>query len=40
MLAKAGVVLDENYPRPVVSHAVAREVALEACTRIKRGVSQ
>lgn len=39
VLASAGVMLGENYPRPVVSHAVAREVALEAYARIKRGVS-
>jgi deoxyribodipyrimidine photo-lyase len=35
VLANAGVTLDANYPRPVVSHAIAREVALEALARIK-----
>jgi deoxyribodipyrimidine photo-lyase len=40
VLADAGVALGESYPQPVVSHAVAREVALEAYARLKRGVSQ
>jgi deoxyribodipyrimidine photo-lyase len=36
MLGAAGVELGRNYPEPVVSHAIAREVALEAFARIKR----
>jgi deoxyribodipyrimidine photo-lyase len=32
-LAHAGVVLGRNYPEPIVSHAIAREVALEAFAR-------
>ncbi len=35
ILAQAGVCLDRTYPRPVVSHAIAREVALEAYARLK-----
>ena len=35
VLAEAGVVLDRNYPRPIVSHLVSREVALEAFQQIK-----
>ncbi len=35
ILAAAGVELGNNYPHPVVSHAIAREVALEAFARIK-----
>jgi hypothetical protein len=27
--------LDRTYPRPIVSHAIAREVALEAFSRIR-----
>jgi deoxyribodipyrimidine photo-lyase len=34
--AAAGVVLDKNYPAPIVSHAIAREVALEAMNRVKQ----
>ncbi len=30
LLARAGVVLGRTYPSPIVSHAIAREVALEA----------
>jgi deoxyribodipyrimidine photo-lyase len=39
ILSKAGVVLGRNYPEPIVSHAIAREVALEAYqqTRVRRG---
>ena len=33
-LAAAGVELERTYPRPIVSHLVAREVALEAYRRI------
>jgi len=35
VLSKAGVELGRNYPEPVVSHAIAREVALERYARIK-----
>jgi deoxyribodipyrimidine photo-lyase len=35
VLRAAGVELGRNYPRPIVSHAIAREVALEAFARIK-----
>lgn len=37
VLARAGVVLGRNYPEPVVNHAIAREVALEAFAQLKRG---
>lgn len=35
VLARAGVELGRNYPEPMVSHAIAREVALEAFARLK-----
>lgn len=35
ILQRAGVILGENYPHPIVSHAIAREVALEALRKIK-----
>jgi len=35
VLGEAGVALGRDYPHPVVSHAIAREVALEAYTKIK-----
>jgi deoxyribodipyrimidine photo-lyase len=35
ILARAGVQLGRTYPDPVVSHAIAREVALEAFAKIK-----
>jgi len=35
ILRAAGVELGRTYPRPVISHASAREVALEAFARIK-----
>jgi deoxyribodipyrimidine photo-lyase len=35
ILEKAGVVLGRSYPRPMVSHAIARDVALEAFSRFK-----
>jgi deoxyribodipyrimidine photo-lyase len=35
ILRAAGVELGRAYPQPVVSHAIAREVALEAFARIK-----
>ena len=34
-LAHAGVKLGRDYPEPIVSHAIAREVALVAFARIK-----
>ena len=36
VLAATGVVLGQTYPRPIVSHFVSREVALEAYQRIRR----
>jgi len=36
VLAAARVELDRTYPRPIVSHLVSREVALEAYSRITR----
>ncbi len=35
ILARAGVRLGRDYPEPVVSHAIAREVALAAFAKIK-----
>lgn len=35
ILRAAGVELGRNYPRPIVSHAIAREVALEAFARTR-----
>ncbi|MEO6183334.1 MAG: deoxyribodipyrimidine photo-lyase, partial [Verrucomicrobiota bacterium] len=35
ILSKAGVELGKNYPKPIVSHTIAREVALEAFQKIK-----
>lgn len=35
VLARAGIELDRHYPSPIVSHAIAREVALEAYAQIK-----
>jgi deoxyribodipyrimidine photo-lyase len=35
LLARAGVELGRDYPRPIVNYAIAREVALEAFARIK-----
>lgn len=35
VLARAGVELGRNYPAPIVSHAIAREVALEAFANLK-----
>jgi deoxyribodipyrimidine photo-lyase len=35
-LAEAGVELGDTYPRPIVSHLVSREVALEAYQAIRR----
>jgi deoxyribodipyrimidine photo-lyase len=39
VLAGAGIELDRHYPEPVVSHAIAREVALEAYQKIRKGGS-
>lgn len=36
ILAQANLKLGENYPEPIVSHAIAREVALERYARIKK----
>ncbi len=35
VLARAGVELGRNYPAPIVSHGIAREVALEAFAKLK-----
>ncbi len=35
VLAAAGVTLGQTYPEPVVSHAIARNVALEAFAKLK-----
>jgi deoxyribodipyrimidine photo-lyase len=35
VLAQAGVQLGRSYPKPIVSHAIAREVALEAFQKTK-----
>jgi deoxyribodipyrimidine photo-lyase len=35
VLTRAGVALGTHYPEPVVSHAIAREVALEAFAKIR-----
>ena len=35
VLRAAGIRLGETYPEPIVSHAIAREVALEAFAKIK-----
>jgi len=35
--AQAGVKLGMNYPEPIVSHAIAREVALEAYAKLRQG---
>ncbi|MBM3878025.1 MAG: deoxyribodipyrimidine photo-lyase [Verrucomicrobia bacterium] len=35
ILRRAGIELGRDYPEPVVSHAIAREVALEAFARIR-----
>ncbi len=36
VLRAGGVELGRTYPRPIVSHAIAREVALEALAKIKK----
>jgi deoxyribodipyrimidine photo-lyase len=35
VLADAGVLLGKTYPRPIVSHTIAREVALEVYAKIR-----
>ena len=37
VLTKAGVVLGRGYPEPIVDHAEARKLALEALKRVSRG---
>jgi len=37
ILAKADLTLGKQYPEPIVNHAIAREVALEAFAKLKRG---
>jgi deoxyribodipyrimidine photo-lyase len=37
VLAEAEVVLGKTYPEPIVSHAIAREIALEEYGKLKRG---
>ena len=39
ILAKAGIELNKSYPQPVVSHIIAREVALEAYARMQQSKS-
>jgi len=39
MLARIGLRIGRDYPRPIVSHAIARKTALEAFARIKSGVA-
>ena len=36
VLSQAGVEIGRNYPEPMVSHAIAREVALEAYGKIRK----
>jgi deoxyribodipyrimidine photo-lyase len=40
VLREAGVILGENYPRPMVNHASAREAALAAYRSIRRANSE
>ena len=35
VLSDAGVKLGRTYPKPIISHAIAREVALEAFSKSK-----
>jgi deoxyribodipyrimidine photolyase len=35
VLQQAGVEMGRTYPEPIVSHSIARNVALEAYARIK-----
>jgi deoxyribodipyrimidine photo-lyase len=39
VLRQAGIVLGEDYPRPIVDHRTARDVALEAWTAIRDGIA-
>jgi deoxyribodipyrimidine photo-lyase len=39
ILRAAGVMMGRDFPEPMVSHAIARSVALEAFARIKSGKS-
>jgi deoxyribodipyrimidine photo-lyase len=36
VLKRAGIELGKSYPEPVINHAIAREVALEAYARLKK----
>ncbi|MCG8584736.1 MAG: DNA photolyase family protein [Pirellulales bacterium] len=38
VLAEAGVRLGENYPRPIVKHAEARQAALDAYAQARKGI--
>jgi deoxyribodipyrimidine photo-lyase len=39
VLGSAGISLGRSYPRPIISHAIAREVALEAFAKIRRAAA-
>jgi deoxyribodipyrimidine photo-lyase len=36
VLSKAGIVLGQTYPKPIVDHSVAREKALQAFAKTKQ----
>ena len=36
VLKRAGIELGKSYPEPIINHAIAREVALEAYARLKK----
>lgn len=38
ILKNAGIELDRNYPRPIVNHSIAREVALEAYSKMRKSL--
>jgi deoxyribodipyrimidine photo-lyase len=38
LLKRAGIELGRDYPTPIVSHAIAREIALEAYGRLRGGI--
>jgi deoxyribodipyrimidine photo-lyase len=38
VLCRAGIELDRDYPMPIVSHAIAREIALEAYGKLGGGI--
>jgi deoxyribodipyrimidine photo-lyase len=40
ILTQAGVKLGVNYPEPIVSHAIAREVALEAYAKLRKATGE